>query len=270
MIQVSKNVYVETGMTACNAGFVVTKQGVVMIDTPMKPSDALKWRDVVAKNGEIRYVINTEEHPDHWMTSFFFPGLLVTHQETRDKLAKYPKERPLETVKRIDPAGVPLMENYQIRLADLTFAESMKLYVGEQTIQLFHVPGHSTGGIAVYVPQERVVFTTDIIFHHAKSWFQEADPAAWLASLKKLADLDVDVVVPGHGPVCKKDYIEEQAGIVRQWIELVKSAIRQGLSVDEAVAKIVSPDPYPKQPGTPMTEAELHKANVSRLYKVYS
>jgi cyclase len=36
-----------------------------MMDTPMKPTDAVKWRDEAGKKGEIRYLINTEEHPDH-------------------------------------------------------------------------------------------------------------------------------------------------------------------------------------------------------------
>jgi len=270
MIQVTSNLFVETGMTACNLGCLVTSAGVVMIDTPMKPSDACQWRDQATSRGEIRYLINTEEHMDHWMGSYFFPGLLITHQATRAKLAKASREQPIGWVKSKEPQSSPLMESYRVRLADLTFTDSMTLHLGEHTIQLFSLPGHSSGGIAVYVPQERVVFTTDIVFHKKKSWLQEADPEAWLASLKKLGELDVDVVVPGHGELCDKNYLREQASIVRQWIEAVKAAIQQGLSVDEAAAKIVSPDPYPKQLGTPMTDAELHRATVSRLYQLYS
>ena len=78
------------------------------------------------------------------------------------------------------------------------------------------------------------------------------------------------MVVPGHGDLCKKDYLEEEAGIIRQWEELVRSAIKQGLSAEQAESKIVSPDPHPKQQGTPMTEAELHKAIISRLYSLYA
>jgi cyclase len=196
--------------------------------------------------------------------------VLITSQETRDKLSKATRERVMDSVKRIDPDALPLMEKYQVRLADATFTEKMNLYVGDHTFQLFSLPGHSSGGIGVYIPQERVVFATDIVFHKKKSWLQEADPAAWLASLKKIGGLDVDVIVPGHGDLCKKEYLEEEAGIIRQWEELVRSAIKQGLSVEEAAAKIVSPDPHPKQQGTPMTEAELHKAMISRLYTLYS
>jgi len=270
MIQITKNVYVETGMTACNLGFVTTKEGIVMIDTPMRPTDAVKWRDEASKKGEIRYLINTEEHPDHWQGSYFFPGVLITHQETRDKLAKVPTAEVIERVKQIDPAGVPLMKGFKVRLADITLTESMNLYLGEHTIKLFHLPGHSTGGIGVYIPEERVAFTTDIIFHKMKSWLHESDPKKWLSSLKKLSELDLEVIVPGHGALCKKDYLEEQASIVRQWVELVKSAIKQGLSVEEAQAKISSPDSYPKQLGTPKTESELNREIIARLYHLNS
>jgi glyoxylase-like metal-dependent hydrolase (beta-lactamase superfamily II) len=103
-----------------------------------------------------------------------------------------------------------------------------------------------------------------------KSWLNESDPSLWLASLKKLGELDLDVVVPGHGDLCKKEYFEQQATIIRQWVEAVKSAIKQGLSLEEAQAKITSPDSYPKQPGTPRTEAELNKAIIARLYHLNS
>jgi hypothetical protein len=53
-------------------------------------------------------------------------------------------------------------------------------------------------------------------------------------------------------------------------VEVVKSAIKQGLSLEEAQAKITSPDSYPKQPGTPRTEAELNKAIIARLYQLNS
>jgi len=270
MIQVTKNVYVETGMPACNLGLITTKEGVVMIDTPMRPTDAMRWRDEVSKKGSIRYLINTEEHADHWQGSYFFPGILITHQITRDKLTKVPAVEVIDRVKLIDPNGASLAKGYQVRLAEITFTGSMNLHIGDHTVRLFNLPGHSTGGIGVYIPEERVVFTTDIIFHKLKSWLNESDPSQWFASLKKLSELDFDFIVPGHGDLCKKDYIEQQTTTIRQWVEVVKSAIKQGLSLEEAQAKITSPDSYPKQPGTPRTEAELNKAIIARLYQLNS
>jgi len=55
MQKVTDNVYAETEFAGCNPGFVVTSEGVVMIDTPQMPVDAIKWRDEIAKHGHVRY-----------------------------------------------------------------------------------------------------------------------------------------------------------------------------------------------------------------------
>ena len=74
MIQVSKNVYVETGMTACNVGFVITKAGVVMIDTPMRPNDAIKWRDAAAGERKNRIRHQYRRACGSLADQLFFPG----------------------------------------------------------------------------------------------------------------------------------------------------------------------------------------------------
>jgi len=71
MQRISDSVFVETGFRGCNVGFVVTKEGVVVIDTPMVPREAIKWREEIARHGPIRYVINTEPHGDHFTGNFF-------------------------------------------------------------------------------------------------------------------------------------------------------------------------------------------------------
>ncbi len=270
MIQLTPNVYVENELSMCNTGLVTTKEGIVLIDTPANPASAVEWRDEVNKKGQVRYVINTEEHGDHCSNSWFYPGVLITSQATRERMAKVPATEIRERIKNADPAIRPLMESYQLRLADITFTESLDIYLGGHTFHLFPLPGHTKGGIGVYIPQERVVFTTDCVFHHQKTWLQEAEPDQWFESLKKIGELDVDVIVPGHGLPCKKDYLKEQAGIIRGWVEVVKSAINKGLSEAEAVAKITSPDPYPKPPKVAMAESELNKMAITRLYQLYS
>lgn len=270
MKQIKEKVYVETGIFACNLGLVTTKEGNVLIDTPHLATDAVRWRDEVMEKGEVRYLINTEEHPDHTETSHFFPGTLITHQKTRETLAEVGTEAVMKRMAHLNPEGMPLMEGFRLRLADVTFTEGLDIFLGGLTVRLFSLPGHSPGGIGVYIPEERVVFTTDIIFHRRKSWLHEADPEKWLQSLKRIGELDVDVIVPGHGEPCDKDYLAEQAGIVQGWIDAVKSAIEKGLGPEQAFAEITVPDPHPKQPKTPFTVEELDKAIIGRLYSIYS
>jgi len=99
----------------------------------------------------------------------------------------------------------------------------------------------------------------------------EAFPYQWVDSLRRLSELDVDLVIPGHGggaPTCKKKYIKEQMLIIEQWIEVVESAIEQGLNKEEAFEKISCPDPYPIIGLTRLSEKELNKAIIARLYDV--
>lgn len=76
------------------------------------------------------------------------------------------------------------------------------------------MPGHTPPQTSVYLPQEGVVFTGDNVFHHCKTFLQEANPWEWLESLRQIEALDVKVIVPGHGEPCDKSYLREQAEIV--------------------------------------------------------
>ena len=80
MEQVSSSVFAETQIRGCNHGFVVTSEGVVMIDSPQKPSDALKLKDEIAKHGELLYIINTEPHGDHWTGNAYFDVPVIAHE----------------------------------------------------------------------------------------------------------------------------------------------------------------------------------------------
>ena len=245
MQKISENVYVETGWQGCNPGFVTTSCGVVMIDTPQNPSDAEKWKDEISSKGEVCYILNTEYHGDHVSSNHLFSGTLIAHQKTRDAL-----------------------KGQKFRLPDITFSNNMNLYLGDHTFELIHLPGHTTGEIAVYIPQERVVFTGDNIFYKVQTFLQEALPFEWLESLEKIGNIDADILVPGHGEVCDKSYIKEQSEFIKDWIDAVKKAISDGLSQKEAAKNISFIDRYPMDVGLKGFSKTLQRINVNRLYKI--
>ena len=266
MEQVSANVYAETGLGGCNPGFVTTGEGIVMIDSPQIPSDAVRWRDEMETKGEIQYIINTEPHRDHIAGNFFFPGKIISHQGTREEIATFTKESIIDRIKNVCPEDMPLMEGYFLKKPHITFTEELTLYMGDHTFELISLPGHTVSQIAVYIPQERVVFTGDNIFHKVQTWFKEAVPFEWLQSLKRIAQLEVDAIVPGHGTVCGKDYIKEQASFIEEWIETVKDAVSQGIPKEEAIKKISFLDRYPMDVGLEAIGPEVQRMNVDRLY----
>lgn len=65
MQQITSNVFAKTQVRGCNHGLVTTSEGVVLIGSPQKPTDALIWMAEVEKHGQLKYIINTEPHGDH-------------------------------------------------------------------------------------------------------------------------------------------------------------------------------------------------------------
>jgi len=266
MERVSENVYAVTGYRGCNPGFVKTSEGVVMIDTPQMPSDALKYKTEIEKHGQVSYLINTEPHGDHYTGNCFFKATIVAQQGTRDVIAQAQIEPLKERIKIMDPDFVPNLDSLSISVPSITFRDSMKIYSGEHEFELLHLPGHTPSETAVFIPQERVVFTGDNIFYKTQAFFHEAVPNDWLKSLETLKTLDAEKVVPGHGELCTLDYLDEQAAFIRDWIQAAKEAVEKGWSLEEAQERISFLDRYPM--GAEMEEfgRELQKMNVARLY----
>ena len=79
MQQVTSNVFVETEVRGCNFGYVTTSDGIVMIDSPHKPSVAQRVKAEIESKGQLRYIINTEPHGDHWTGNSFFDVPFLAH-----------------------------------------------------------------------------------------------------------------------------------------------------------------------------------------------
>lgn len=239
MQQVSERVYVETGFRGCNLGVVVTAQGLVLIDSPQHPADALRWKDEVERKGQILYLINTEHHFDHVVGNRFLPGTGVATEGTRDAL-----DRPgqageaREVTEQLWPDCASLLEGYALRLPTIAFTERLSLFVGDRVLHLIHLPGHVPGGLAVHIPEEKVVFTGDNVVCHFGPAFHDALLTEWLDSLKQIEWLGAEIVVPGHGPVCDNRYVPEFAEELKACIELVNGAIKVGLTREEAAGRI--------------------------------
>lgn len=268
MRKITPNVYAEIGFRGCNPGFVVTSDGVVMIDTPQMPRDAAQWRDAVAQHGPVRYVIISEPHGDHFSGAHFFEGTVVSHEGTREAIRAASVDQLKERLEQTDPDQLPLPDGFDYRVPSVTLSERMTVYVGDHSFELINLPGHTPFQLAVYIPEERVAFTSDNIFYKVQAFLHQAVPDAWLESLDRLAELDVDFLVPGHGEVCDRSYIPEMKGFIQAWVDAVSGAIDRGLSLEEAKSQISLLDRYPMQPGHEAMGPMLQEWNVTRLYEV--
>jgi cyclase len=263
--QITKNVYCENGFRGCNTSFVVTNEGVVVIDTPMIPVEARKWRDEANKYGPIRYVINTEPHNDHISGNGYFEGIIIGHEGTRKAILAASTNDLKNMLERMAPDSLPIEKGFKYHPSDITLSQRLTIYLGGHTFHLINMPGHSPFQVAVYVPEERVVFTSDNVTR-GMTFLHQALPYEWLESLKRIEELDVDFLVPGHGEVCDKSYIPEMRAHVQAWIDAVTDAIAKGMSLQEAKNTISLLDRYHVPADQRMQQIQL--MNIAHLYEV--
>ncbi len=126
MEQVTPNVFTTTKLRGCNPSFVVTSDGVVVIDTPQLPTRAVAMRAEAESHGPIRYLINTENHVDHIFGNHWFRGAgeVVNHKALWDifmdpKAALDPFDYALEAIPTDDPEGAALIPDRDEYYADL-------------------------------------------------------------------------------------------------------------------------------------------------------
>ncbi len=267
MQQLTRNVFVETQVRGCNFGFVTTSDGIVMIDSPHKPSDALKLKAEIEKRGRLRYIINTEPHGDHWTGNGFFDAPVVAHEGVRTRIFNTDMEQHVARVGTFGPEEPKLLVGYVPNAPVITFKNGMTLHVGEHTFEMIHMPGHTLYQAAICIKEEGVVFTSDNIFHKVQTWLHEAQPDLWLESLELLRKLDEEVFVPGHGTVCGKNYLDEQGSFILEWKDYVKNAIDQGMTKDEATARLTKLiDRYPMDVGQEDRAAMVMRISAANLY----
>ena len=267
MKQLTSNVFVETQIRGCNHGFVTTSDGIVLIDTPHKPSDAVRLKAEIAKRGKLRYIINTEPHGDHWTGNAFFDVPVIAHEGVRTRILGTDMAQHVARVATFGPEEPGLLAGYRPNAPIITFKNGMTLHVGNHTFEMIHMPGHTMSQAAICVKEEGVVFTSDNIFHKVQTWLQEANPDLWLMSLELLRKLKEEIFVPGHGAICGKDYLDEQGAFIQEWKAYVKSGIDRGMTRDEAILQLTAfTDRYPMDVGQDGMSPAIQKMNVGNLY----
>ena len=189
-----------------NAGFVVTDDGVVVVDALGSPTLAdeliAEIRRVTAQ--PIRYVIVTHFHADHiyGLQAFKAVGAtIIAHPTGREYLSSDTAQLRLEASRQ---EMFPWI-NDQTRLlgADRWLdQEDSTLRVGSHEFRIRHVgPAHTPEDLVVYVPKAGVLFAGDLVFRGRIPYVGQADSRQWIESLTTLIGFKPRLVIPGHGPV---------------------------------------------------------------------
>ncbi len=223
-------------------GMVVTEEGVIAVDGPMRPTEALAWREFIAQKGPLRYLVNTEHHQDHIAGNWFLqPEKIVSSEivyaDFHTSIAT--AEEGAERMRQYDPGSEALLEGFALRPPDITYKERMTIRLGGKTFILINAAGHTRGQTVVHAVEDRVVFTADNLTPAYNVAFHSADVWGWFQSLGMLEALDVDWYVPGHGKPCAKDEIPRQREKLHALVDKVRDLKNAGLSREEVQEKVL-------------------------------
>lgn len=215
-----------------NAGFVVTDEGVVVVDALGSPALGhellLAIRRVTDK--PVRRVIVTHYHADHFygLKPFKDAGAEVwAHRGSLDYLTNGEAERRREQRARdlfpwVD-ASTPLVH------ADRWLEGDESFTLGGVRFEVQHFgPAHSPEDLVVVVPQEGVVFSGDILFTGRLPFVGQADSKAWLARIGRLIDLKPRLMVTGHGEV-SRDPAKDLA-LTREYLTFLRAEMGKAVA----------------------------------------
>lgn len=166
-------------------------------------------QDGIARN-DIRYIINTHSHPDHFEGSVLF-------NDSDVKIALHEDE-----IAFMDGAGAGLYHLFGLNPPEVKIDLILKegeISLGDETFQILHIPGHSPGSIGLYWPAKKVLFPGDVIFSQnvGRTDFPGGSGALLKKSIRALADLEVETLLPGHmGIVDGADQVKSNFQMVIQ------------------------------------------------------
>jgi len=249
----------ERGYAICNAGIIDAGDKTVVFDTFISPDaakDLLKAAEQLASH-KATFVVNSHYHNDHIRgNQVFSPDVdIISTTWTRQAIARNEPEEMkwerenipkgiIDAQSKLDAEKDPkrrrelafLIVYYQsiieshprlkMRLPNITFENKLVVQGTRRTIELLSFVGHTASDLVLYLPEEKIVFMSDLLFINMHPYLPSGFPEHWKQSLSKVEALEIQTAVPGHGPVGRPtdlsvmtQYIQALEGIAADMVE---------------------------------------------------
>jgi glyoxylase-like metal-dependent hydrolase (beta-lactamase superfamily II) len=264
-----------------NAGLVVDGDSSLLVDTLFDLTltqtmlDAMRAATPAAAS--IDLLINTHANGDHCYGNELVRGAEIIaskaaaeemHENRPERLAQMLKAAPNmgelgEYLTEI--LGSFTFDGITVTLPTRTFEKRLDIKVGDKEVSLIEVgPAHTKGDVLVYVPGDRTIFTGDILFIDGTPVLWAGPIANWIKACDLMLAMDVETIVPGHGPITDTHGVE----VVKGYLQYIQAEARKrydaGMSAVEAANDIALSD-YAS-----WEDAERIVVNVNTLYREFS
>jgi len=204
-------------------------------------------RGAVPAAARIDTLVNTHANGDHCYGNRLVDGArIVASERTAAEMPELPPAAMAMLVKQAPVMGelgefflrclrAFDFEGIELDLPSETFTGELTLRVGAREVRLIEVgPAHTRGDTLALLPAERVLFTGDILFNgaHPIAW---AGPVSnWIAACERILEMDVEVIVPGHGPLAEKASVRELKAYFEYLYQQARASHSEGMSALEA------------------------------------
>ena len=218
-----------------NSGVVVTSDGALVFDALETEATARAERQAIAAvtTQPIRYLVSSPFHdPFSGGTAVYADVFKIGHENYRAGL--------LDQMQR---GRVP-EDKQRARLPNATFRDRMTFYLGGKEIQVLHFgAAHTKGDSILFVPQDRIVYMSEVFFNEEFPNMAGGYGVSWIAVLDAVKALDADIFIPGHGPIPDdpkqtRTALDRARQILVEARDGVQGQIAKGATEDQAVAAI--------------------------------
>jgi len=268
----------DRGLGWSNSG-LINRAGGLVVDTFWDLAHTRMLIDTYRRVAAdpVRRVVNTHHNGDHcWGNQLFGTAEIIGHRRCAEAFGKDAAPAGLQMLKHASGNADPAIASFATALAEwdfdgieltpptTVFDDRLDLDLDGLRVELRYVgPAHTVGDVIVHLPEQRVVFTGDVLFRLCTPIGWEGTYAQWTAALDAIIALAPEVVVPGHGPLCGIEGPRE----MRAYLDYVRAESRghfdAGRSALDA-AKRIDLGPY-----AGWTEPERLLFQVERAYREF-
>ena len=269
-IEVLKNVYtiVNGDGVDSNTTFIITQEGVIVIDTRPTPVEAKKVMQEIRKRTDlpIVYTINTHYHGDHTFGNQVFRDskTIIAHKNVRKTLI----ESGQEHLTFFKTFNLPGMDEVVVTLPNVVYETKMDIWLGEYHLELlYRGRGHTDGDTIVYIPHLHTVIAGDLVFNKKIPYMGDAYIDEWIKTLDYIEDLKNETVIPGHGEVGGRPSVIAMKHYLLNLKRMVLEQLKKGKSLKETQDAV---EPVLKEKYKDWKKLDWIAANIERAWLEYS
>jgi glyoxylase-like metal-dependent hydrolase (beta-lactamase superfamily II) len=251
-----------------NAGFVVTSEGVVVIDALASPRQGEQLLTTIRgiTDRPVKWLVLTHHHPDHHFGAVVLRkagARVIAHPDRRVLAAEGGEDALIADWVRV--VGLDAMRGFEFAdVPDRPVTRADTLRLGGRTIVVTHLgSGHSVGDLLVWLPRERVLFAGDVLVEDGVSMVVDGNSDALMRVLDTVDAMRPAIVVPGHGAIPRQP--AELVQKTRAYLTGLQAEMRA--AVEKAVPMRRALEALPPADSTrPVSLNSRRRRNAARVY----